>query len=293
MCAALVSLVIPTYKPQFLGEAIESALAQTHPATEIVVSDQCPDDAVRQVVARYPNIRYQRNPVPGVYSNFRNCIRLARGEFVKFVLDDDLLAPHCVESMVKAFEEYDEVTLVSAWYHLIDAAGRERTLRRFEVDRPVVSSPGGGAGPMLVSARNPVGPLTTFMFRRGSFPQGIGPFFFVTGAPDRYFGLIDMTIILDLAFSGRVVTLPEPLSAMREHPDQLSNPAYNPRVVHSVKSWLPLADDAHAFGLISDRQHRDALDNILAQFERFVGRFPQLGEDITALGARLGRLQSD
>lgn len=289
MSAPLVSIVIPTYKPIFLEEAIESALAQTYPATEIVVSDQCPDESVRQIIDRYPQIRYHRNPVPGVYSNFRNCIRLARGEFVKFLLDDDLLVPHCIDAMAQAFGDYDRVTLVSGWYRLIDAQGRERKLRRFELDRPVVSTPGGAGGPMLVSARNPIGPLTTCMFRRRTLPLGIGPYFFATGAPDRYFGLIDMTIILDLAFLGRVVTLPEPLSAMREHPDQLSNPDKNPRVVHSIKSWLPLTDDALAFGLISERQHHDASEKILAQFGRFVRIFPTLQRDITDLQARLAK----
>ena len=290
MSSPLVSIVIPTYKPIFLEEAIESALAQTYRTVEIVVSDQCPDQSVKQIIDRYPQIRYQRNPISGVYSNFRNCIRLARGEFVKFLLDDDLLAPHCIEKMVGAFKTYENLTLVSGWYQLIDAEGKELKLRRLEVDRLVISTPGGSAGPILVSTRNPIGPLTTCMFRRRSFPTGMGPYFFNPEAPKRYFGLIDMTIILDLAFLGRIATLPEPLSAMRMHPDQLSNPDTNPRLIHSVKSWLPLCEDAYAFGLISAKQHQDALETVLAQFGRFLRMFPTLKDDIADLQARLAQI---
>lgn len=291
MSAPLVSIVIPTFKPSFLEEALASALAQTYPAIEILVSDQCPTDQVREIVRRHPRVEYRRNRVPGVYSNFRNCMRIARGEFVKFLLDDDLLRPDCVAKMVKTFGEYDQTTLVSSWYHLIDADGKVIDIRRLEAERTLVSTPGGSGAPMLASARNPIGPLTTSMFRRRSMPLGIGPWFFNTDAPNRYFGLMDMSIILDLAFQGRAVLLPEFLSAMRMHDEQLSNPERNPRLIHSIKSWLPLADDAYAFGLMSDRQHRDALEKILAQFRRFLRIFPTLQEDIDALEPTIASLR--
>lgn len=293
MQSPLVSIVIPTYKPDFLGQAIESALAQTHPSIEMVVSDQCPDEGVRDLVSRFPDIRYLRNPVPGVYSNFRNCIRQARGEFVKFLLDDDLLEPNCIERLAWAFRRYKGTTLACGWYRVVDERNKELELRKLPSDDDVVSSPGGAAAYMLMSGRNPIGPLTTSMFRRRSFPLGLGPWFFQGEAPERYLGLMDMAIILDLAFSGRVVTLAEPLSSMRKHSLQLSNPSTNPRVVRSITSWLPYADDAYAYGLISEQQHRKALKSILAQFGRFRRMLPSLEDDIERLEERLIKLNSE
>lgn len=287
MAPPLVSIVIPAYKPHFLAQAIESALAQTHRPIEIIVSDNCPGDEVRALVARYPEARYVRNPVRGVYSNFRNCIRLARSEFVKFLLDDDLIEPRCIETLLRGFSDFADATLVTGWYHLVDAGGRIEHLRKLDCEEVLVSSP-GGAGPwMLMSARNPVGPLTTTLFRRRSLPLGIGPWFFHTGAPERYFGLIDMAIILDLAFQGRAVMFPEPLSAMRLHDMQLSNPSENPAGIHSLKSWLPLAEDAHAFGLISDEQLQTARTSILALYRRFYRVYPSLREDASRLETKL------
>ena len=291
MTLPLVSIVIPTYKPIFLEQAIDCALSQTYPATEILVSDQCPGEDVREIIEKYPQIAYQRNPIPGVYSNFRNCIRLARGEYVKFLLDDDLLQPDCVQKLVSAIRKYPDATLVSSWYQLIDEQGEKFDVRKLDHSEPLVSSPGGGAPHILMSARNPIGPLTTSMFPRRALPLGLGPWFFHTGSPNQYFGLIDMTIILDLAFQGRAIILPEYLSAMRMHSEQLSNPEKNPRAIHTIRSWLPLVEDAHAFGLITDAQHRSALNTILDQFRRFLKMFPALHQDIIGLETRIARLR--
>jgi hypothetical protein len=192
---------------------------------------------------------------------------------------------------VKAFQHYESTTLVCGWYQLIDDTGKELQLRRLKADRTIVSSRGGGAPPILMSTRNPIGPLTTSMFPRQALPLGLGPWFFHTGAPDSYFGLIDMTIILDLAFQGRVVMLAEPLSSMRMHDEQLSNPGKNLRLIHTIKSWLPLVDDAHAYGLISDVQYFKALESVLMQFRRFLRMFPALEEDIDRLRERLLRVR--
>ena len=283
----LVSIVIPTYKPDFLDEAIESALAQTYPKTEIVISDNCRGDEVRDVSRRYPQIRYHRNPETGVYNNFRSCIRLAGGEFVKFLLDDDLLERNCIDRLVSAFELAPDITLTCGWYRLINDRGNEVELRRLPKYDTIMSSPGGAAAPMLMSARNPIGPLTTCMFRKKSFPLGMGPWFFNPEAPRRYLGLVDMAIILDLAFAGRVAVLAEPLSSMRTHALQLSNPANNPRAVSSIRSRLTLAEDAHAFGLLSESQFSVTLDAVLALFRRFRQAFPPLENDIARLEEKM------
>jgi hypothetical protein len=102
---------------------------------------------------------------------------------------------------------------------------------------------------------------------------------------------MDMAIILDLAFQGRVVMLPERLSAMRMHSEQLSSPDKNPRLVYSIKSWLPLVEDAYAFGLLSEKQHLEGLKKVLAQFRRFLRMFPTLEEDIASLELNLEALR--
>ena len=49
-----VSIVIPAYNhARFLGQAIESVLAQTHPQVELIVLDDGSTDGTREVLAKY------------------------------------------------------------------------------------------------------------------------------------------------------------------------------------------------------------------------------------------------
>jgi O-antigen biosynthesis protein len=101
----IVSILIPAYRPRFFAAALASARAQTYPALEIVVGDDSPDGRIAREVgeAADPRIRYERHvPALGFAGNFTRTWQLARGEYVKFLNDDDLLAPDCVARLAAA-----------------------------------------------------------------------------------------------------------------------------------------------------------------------------------------------
>jgi glycosyltransferase involved in cell wall biosynthesis len=86
---------------------LDSALEQTWPNTEIILSDDGKTDEVRRICADYePRVQYVRNPNPEIsgYNNARHLCHLARGKYLKFQLDDDLLHPECIRLMVAAME---------------------------------------------------------------------------------------------------------------------------------------------------------------------------------------------
>ena len=65
--APRVSVLIPTYNcARFLGQAIDSVLAQTFQDFEILVVDDGSTDDTALVVARYPRVRYIRREHCGV-----------------------------------------------------------------------------------------------------------------------------------------------------------------------------------------------------------------------------------
>jgi glycosyltransferase involved in cell wall biosynthesis len=95
---------MPAYNAaQWIGEAIESALAQTWDDFELVVSDDASTDSTVDVARSYsdPRIRVDvsREHLGGA-QNHNRAIRLSTGRFVKFLHADDVLAPDCVEAMV-------------------------------------------------------------------------------------------------------------------------------------------------------------------------------------------------
>ena len=62
--AGLVSIIMPSYNTgQFIGETINSVLAQTYDNWELIIIDDCSTDNTDQIVAEYcdPRIRYYKN----------------------------------------------------------------------------------------------------------------------------------------------------------------------------------------------------------------------------------------
>lgn len=106
-----VSICIPAYNgKKYISAAIESAIRQTHENTEILVVDDCSTDDTSDIAAEYrrfdDRIRLIANTVNlGLVGNWNRCISLAEGRWIKFLFQDDVLAPQCVETMLAAGEE--------------------------------------------------------------------------------------------------------------------------------------------------------------------------------------------
>lgn len=107
--AELVSVVIPCYQQaQYVGEAIESVLAQSYPHLEIVVVDDGSTDNVGEIVSRYPGVRCVREENGGAAAARNAGIRHTNGDFLIFLDADDRLLPEGVAAGVRALEERPE-----------------------------------------------------------------------------------------------------------------------------------------------------------------------------------------
>src|ERR1043165_5503387 len=114
--APLVSIVIPTYNyAHFLSQAVESALAQTYPNTEVIVVDDGSTDHTRQVLAAYGDrIRYTHQVNKGLSAARNTGIRKARGELIALLDSDDVLYPPRVEAGVSFLRRFPEFGLVAS-----------------------------------------------------------------------------------------------------------------------------------------------------------------------------------
>lgn len=102
----LVSVVIPTFnRPQFLARAVNSALAgMDSKDIEVIVVPNGPDQSWQESLAEFKNNSSVRViPIPESNANIaRNTgMANARGEFIRFLDDDDYLIP---EGAIKQYE---------------------------------------------------------------------------------------------------------------------------------------------------------------------------------------------
>ncbi|MFV0421673.1 glycosyltransferase family 2 protein [Oleidesulfovibrio sp.] len=99
-----VSILIPAYKPDWFTDCVESALAQTWPVKEVIISDDCPTNAIADAVRPYladSRVRYVRNESPlGPCGNYLRLAQLCSTRWLKFLDDDDVLLPDGLEKLM-------------------------------------------------------------------------------------------------------------------------------------------------------------------------------------------------
>ena len=104
MRAGRVSVLIPAFNAErYLGEAIESALAQTHPPFELIVLDDGSSDGTAEAARAFgKSVRYRRQEHEGVGAARNHCVELARGDHLAFLDADDRWDPRKLERQLEA-----------------------------------------------------------------------------------------------------------------------------------------------------------------------------------------------
>lgn len=102
--APLISAIIPVFDGErYLGQAIDSALAQTYRPLEVVVIDDGSTDGSAAVARRYPaGVECHRQPHGGIGAARNRGAGLARGAFFAFLDADDLWTADKLERQAAA-----------------------------------------------------------------------------------------------------------------------------------------------------------------------------------------------
>lgn len=271
-----VSIVIPSYKAEHFEQCLRSAIGQTYPNTEILVSDNCKTEAIRDICARFPGVIYQRNSAIRE-ANVLAAFYSGKGELIKPLFDDDILHPFCIERMVAALQDRPDVELVFSASQVIDAANR-----RIETRRPYEAS-GSMTGrdmqrDMTLGMRNFVGEFSTILFRRDTLWR-IGPkALFAVGPHDCTHGLADVAAYINLAAEGSAFYVDEELSYFRRDPvlQSNSNPNANPNFGYCFSDYIDLLWAAHAQGVVTTEELVAKRDQVHGVFEALRGVFAQI-----------------
>ncbi len=131
---ASISVIIPVFNAQrFLCEAIDSVLAQTLPADQIIVVNDGSTDESEEMIRNYGgqiDYFYQENMGPGSARN--RGLEQARGDFISFLDADDIYLPTKLEDQHALLAENESLGIVIC---------KTRDFSCFETDSRARSTP--------------------------------------------------------------------------------------------------------------------------------------------------------
>ena len=112
-----ISVIIPTFnRAEMVCRCVQSVLDTKWPSLEVIVVDDCsPDDTAAKIKAQFDEavkyIRNEKNSFQAVSRN--NGAKIATGDFLFFLDDDNIVDKDIFSEVAKAFEENPKLGLVA------------------------------------------------------------------------------------------------------------------------------------------------------------------------------------
>lgn len=294
---ALITTLIPAYKPEFLGELLLGLLHQSCRDFKVILSDDSPGEHITGLLRRgyYGSAvaALDIECVPGPKHprlNQRALIERwnGRSPFVHMHLDDDVIYPDFYRTHLAAHAAGPFSASVSRrWTSHVDA----RPVHGFEWPDFVASSP---------LRQVPVDAQTLFQSMLPGCANWMGEFsnmlISATGAAawpwprsgeDNYFGWPDVGFLLEAVQRAPIAVVNEHLSVFRQHSEQTTRKMHNHGGRVSSLAWATYALLGWRQGRISARQAVQAISiNVRQCLQRY-------GEDDAVINRFLAIVQHE
>lgn len=265
-----VSIMIPTYnRPEMFEETLKSALSQTYENFEIIVCDNSTDERTATLIEKYKSdarLRYYRNcEAKTKADNFRPFENLARGEFLQWCMDDDILLPQKLEKMIAVFEAHPEITLVTSCRMIINEKGelvQERFVDLGIKDEYEIFSGHDVGYTTLTRISNFLGEPSAVLFKRKDLINH-----YWAAESRSYKTISDVAMWLELMEKGDCAIFRDALSCYRRHEAQEG--AQPDVVLLSRIEWYNLMEDyykRHIF-LKSDEDRNSAFSKLYNEYK--------------------------
>ncbi|SHF15876.1 Glycosyltransferase involved in cell wall bisynthesis [Marinitoga hydrogenitolerans DSM 16785] len=178
----LVSILIPTHNRfKFFKQAFDSALNQTYENIEILVGDNSDNFETKEYIEKFlfnydgeKTIKYYYNANKTKkndfgLSNSNLLLQKAKGEYISFLYDDDLIHKEKIRIMMHFFILEKNVSLVTSYRKLIDEKGdfiNDSIATRRLVDKLVILNGEEAIRKLIMSTVNFIGEPSTVIFRK-------------------------------------------------------------------------------------------------------------------------------
>jgi glycosyltransferase involved in cell wall biosynthesis len=208
----LVSIIINNYNyGRFVGQAIQSALDQTHLDIEIIVVDDGSTDDSRAIIESFGSkVRALFKENGGQGSAYNAGFAASRGELIHFLDADDILEPTAIEEVVKAWEP--GVAKIQFYLQVVEGIEAIPTSALI----PCGKLPSGDVRPGLLSSGNYHSPPASGNAYLRDVLSKILPM-----PASQWITAADMYTIYHSALAGEVRSISRPLGLYRVHGDNM------------------------------------------------------------------------
>jgi glycosyltransferase involved in cell wall biosynthesis len=134
-----ISIITPTRNmARFLEPCILSVMQQCYPNFEHIIIDGASTDNTREVLSRYPHLRWISEADRGMSDALNKGIRMATGEIIGQCNADDEYLPGTLVAVDELYEENPEIDFLYGDVREINEAGRSRRVNRQTHFSPLV-----------------------------------------------------------------------------------------------------------------------------------------------------------
>lgn len=123
----LVSIITPSYNQgKFIRETIDSVLGQKYSNIEYIVIDGKSTDETVDVLKSYgERIKWVSEKDSGQMDALNKGLKMVKGDIIAFINSDDYYFLDTIEKVVKIFNKYPEIEIVSGDYVIINTEGKK------------------------------------------------------------------------------------------------------------------------------------------------------------------------